>query len=82
MTKRQKKPGSGTTRRVLLTIAIIGGALVFMVLPWVFLFHSPEQFGGWAASGMVLAIAVHLFLSKRKRRLDLQEMMDEEEDNV
>jgi membrane protein implicated in regulation of membrane protease activity len=71
-----------TTRRVLLTIAIIGGALLFMVLPWIFLFHAPEQFAGWAASGVVMAIAVHLFLNTRKRRKALDEMLDEEDDDT
>lgn len=70
---------TGTARRVLLTVLIIGGALFFMVLPWAFLFHSPEQFAGWAASGVVLAIAVHLFLNTRKRRKALERMMEEGE---
>ncbi len=79
MSSRHQKPGSGNTRRVLLTVAIIVGALVLMVLPWVFLFHSPEQFAGWAASGVVLAVALHLFLSSRKRRQALRDMLEEEE---
>lgn len=72
---------SGTARRVLLTVVIIGAALFFMVLPWAVLFHSPEQFAGWAASGVVLAVAVHLFLNTRKRRRAFQEMLDEEEEH-
>jgi membrane protein implicated in regulation of membrane protease activity len=71
--------GTGTARRVVLTILIIGGALVFMVLPWAFLFHSPEQFAGWAASGVVLAVALHLFLATRRRRRDLQWLLEQEE---
>lgn len=94
MSTMQKSPESSprqvkrsdTVRRVALTVAIIGGALIFMVLPWVFLFHSPDQFGGWAASGVVLAIAVHLFLNTRKRRRAFEEMMldgeEEEKDDT
>ncbi len=68
---------TGTTKRVLLTVLIIGGALLFMVLPWVFLFQSPDKFAGWAVSGVILAVALHLFLTRRKRRLTLEEMLDE-----
>lgn len=81
MSSRHQQPGSGNARRVLLTIAILVGALVLMVLPWAFLFHSPEKFAGWAASGVILAVALHLFLSRRKRRQALQEMLEEEEDD-
>ena len=80
MSTRQENPGSGTARRVVLTIVIIGIVLAFMVLPWAFLFHSPEQFAGWAASGVFLAVAMHLFLSSRKRRQALEEMLEEEEE--
>ena len=41
MNANHEEPGSGTTRRVLLTVLIVGGVVAFMVLPWVFLFHSP-----------------------------------------
>jgi len=70
----------GTRRRIMLTVLIVGGALLLMVIPWIFLFHSPEQFAGWAASGVVLAVAAHLFLTTRKRRRDLEKMMEETED--
>ncbi len=70
----------GTGRRILLTVLIVSGVLLLMVLPWVFLFQSPEQFAGWAASGVVLAVAVHLFLSTRKRRRAFEEMMDKPDD--
>jgi len=69
-----------TAHRVLLTVLIVAGSLIFMVLPWIFLFHSPEQFAGWAVSGVVLAVALHLFLGRRKRRQDLERLHDEEAD--
>jgi membrane protein implicated in regulation of membrane protease activity len=81
MDTRQEKPKTGTARRVVLTLLIVGGVLAFMVLPWVFLFQSPEQFAGWAATGVVLAVAVHLFLGTRRRRQELQRMLEEERDD-
>lgn len=81
----QKRPGppaatedGATLKRVLLTVLIIGGAVVFMVLPWVMLFHSPEQYAAWAATGVVMAVAVHLFLARRRRRQELEAMVEEE----
>jgi membrane protein implicated in regulation of membrane protease activity len=67
-----------TTHRVLLTVLILAGALLFMVLPWIFLFRSPEQYAGWAMAGVVLAVALHLFLSRRKRRQELEQLLESE----
>jgi len=75
-------PGPGdeiTLKRVLLTVLIIGGAVIFMVLPWAMLFHSPEQYAAWAATGVIMAVAVHLFFTSRKRRQALKEMAGEED---
>jgi membrane protein implicated in regulation of membrane protease activity len=74
------RPG-GTARRVALTVVIVAAAFFLMVLPWIFLFQSPEQFAGWAASGVILAVALHLFLNTRKRRRALENMLDEDEDD-
>ena len=70
-----------TTHRVLLTVLIFAGALLFMVLPWIFLFRSPEQYAGWAMTGVVLAVALHLFLSRRRRRQEMEQMLEDEDDD-
>lgn len=59
-------------RRIFLTVLIVGGGIVVMVLPVAFLFHDPERFAGLAASGIVMAVAVHLILNARRRRLEAE----------
>ena len=70
---------SATLRRILLTVLIVAGGLLLLVLPWTMLFSAPERYAGLAAVGVVLAVALHLFLTTRKRRQELEAMMETEE---